>query len=272
MHINPLSLSHTVVLYFTFIHVYFSPSAPHTLPCCPHTHTIIHTLLFIPSHTNTAVLCLPLLFCLTYAVPLTHTHTIILFYKQHQCFSYTPVYYNRGWNSIWEESVIACVCGRVLRFKRGLWQYVSRKVWFTACATFWNAHTRLFIQVCSRSHISPHKHAVWWANTLIEHTHTRRSSHTLTRHVLYRYVFSRRVRSSPRSCSVRSAVHIKLYELHREQFTSVMNELFSWFPLACINVGWVSCHYYITTMWMWCWRRLSLLTLELLFLFAICKE
>lgn len=178
MHINPLSLSHTVVLYFTFIHVYFSPSAPHTLPCCPHTHTIIHTLLFIPSHTNTAVLCLPLLFCLTYAVPLTHTHTIILFYKQHQCFSYTPVYYNRGWNSIWEESVIACVCGRVLRFKRGLWQYVSRKVWFTACATFWNAHTRLFIQVCSRSHISPHKHAVWWANTLIEHTHTEIQPYT----------------------------------------------------------------------------------------------
>ena len=60
-------LSHTVILYFTFMHVFFfltqTPSALHTLPSCPHTHTHTHT----PSFTH------------YYSFPLSQTLSLFVF-------------------------------------------------------------------------------------------------------------------------------------------------------------------------------------------------
>lgn len=102
------SLSHTVILYFTFIHVFFFS---HKLPLPyihyravhthTHTHHYSHATIHSLSHKHCRSLSSSTILFDICSPTHTHTHTIILFYKQHQCFSYTPVYYNRGCNSIW---------------------------------------------------------------------------------------------------------------------------------------------------------------------------
>lgn len=102
------SLSHTVILYFTFIHVFFFS---HKLPLPyihyravhthTHTHHYSHATIHSLSHKHCRSLSSSTILFDICSPTHTHTHTIILFYKQHQCFSYAPVYYNRGCNSIW---------------------------------------------------------------------------------------------------------------------------------------------------------------------------
>lgn len=100
------SLSHTVILYFTFIHVFFfSHKLPlpyiHYRAVHTHTHHYSHATIHSLSHKHCRSLSSSTILFDICSPTHTHTHTIILFYKQHQCFSYAPVYYNRGCNSIW---------------------------------------------------------------------------------------------------------------------------------------------------------------------------